>query len=57
MPVSKRHLVIPMRTSVTVDSSDGHTVCVDPIFNESMFKYMSVDFSLASLCKYEASEL
>ena len=51
MLVSIRHFVIPFLTSVTVDSKDDHTVCLCPIFSESMFKYESVDLSLASCCK------
>ena len=49
MPVSIRHFVIPIRTSETVDSNVDHTRCVDPIFRDSMYKYLSVEFSLASL--------
>ena len=51
MLVSIRHFVIPFLTSVTVDSKDDRTVCVYPIFSESVFKYDSVDMSLASFCK------
>ena len=51
MLVSILHFVIPFLTSVTVDSKDDYTVCVYPISSESMFKYDSVDLSLASFCK------
>ena len=51
MLVSIRHFVILFLTPVTVDSKDDHTVCVYPIFRESMFKFDSVDLSLASFCK------
>ena len=55
MPVSIRLFVIPIRTSETVDSNVDHTRCVDPIFRESMFKYLSVDFSLASFENVQSS--
>ena len=52
VPVTNRHLVMPLRTSVIVDSTDYQTGWVSPILRESIFRYLSVDFPRASLCRY-----
>ena len=44
VPVNSLHLTIPLRTSSTVDSSDGQTLWTLSIFIESIFRFITVNF-------------